>query len=72
MVPKRIVRLVKHVAKKSGAQNREDDIVQDSLSERKCVRSVEDDVVHQAHQVDEMELVLARFHRMNPPTLTDA
>ncbi|KZV19968.1 Adenosylmethionine-8-amino-7-oxononanoate aminotransferase-like protein [Dorcoceras hygrometricum] len=66
MAPKSRSRLRKYVVEESRAQNCDDDAVQPSRPERRCATHVEAKVEQLAHQVDEMELVLARFQRMNP------
>ncbi|KZV53954.1 hypothetical protein F511_43359 [Dorcoceras hygrometricum] len=49
----------------SEGQNDED---QRSIPSRRCTRQVEDEVYELAACVDDMELVMARFQRMNPQT----
>ncbi|KZV23520.1 hypothetical protein F511_35085 [Dorcoceras hygrometricum] len=60
------------MADEFGTQNHDNDIVQPSILERRRARPVEDEVDHLAHQVDEMELVLAIFHGMNLLDFTGA
>ncbi|KZV35343.1 separase [Dorcoceras hygrometricum] len=43
-----------------------------SIPGRRHARHVDDEVEHMAHRVDEIELVLARFHRMNAPNFSGA
>ncbi|KZV53638.1 hypothetical protein F511_16466 [Dorcoceras hygrometricum] len=62
----------KEVAKESGAPNREADVVHPSRPDRRRTRQVEAEVEQLAHQVDEVELVLDRFQRMNPLTFSGA
>ncbi|KZV44515.1 hypothetical protein F511_24264 [Dorcoceras hygrometricum] len=53
-------------------ENNEDDVVQPSLPKRRCARQVDAEVPQPAHKVDKMELVLATFQMMNPPTFSGA
>ncbi|KZV57501.1 hypothetical protein F511_31907 [Dorcoceras hygrometricum] len=58
------------ISVESGAQNLEGDVGQTSIPVRRRARQIDEEVFLLASHVDEMELVMARFHRMNPQTFT--
>ncbi|KZV20766.1 hypothetical protein F511_04124 [Dorcoceras hygrometricum] len=70
MPPRGRGRASRQIPVESGAQNVGDDVEKHSIPVRKRARQVDEEVDLLASRVDEMELVIARFRRMNPPTFT--
>ncbi|KZV53436.1 hypothetical protein F511_06983 [Dorcoceras hygrometricum] len=66
MPPRRRGRATRKIPSESEAQNDED--IQRSIPARRRARQVDDEVDVLAARVNEMELIMARFQRMNPQT----
>ncbi|KZV40770.1 cyclic nucleotide-gated ion channel 1-like [Dorcoceras hygrometricum] len=66
MPPRRIGRDARQVVWESRAPESGEDVAQPSVPVRRRARQTKVEVEHLTRQVDEMEMVMARFHGMNP------